>query len=291
MRISEQELAHLRELAIEITQDAEFTPEFLASFGERSDGNESIPEQCPQQNVSALKAKQAMVHTWRSIFLCKEIKKQLNEKAALTPEQFFNDPEELNEHAINRIIYQRNSYADEAYLCFSKLLTSPRSDYAKSFGEACESVYNRECEYCILPIESSFDGQLTSFWRLIARYGLKLTAICDVSVAKQNQTTRFALLRATPIAPLDTHRENLFFSCTIPYAQKNDTASLLYAAQCCGLTLFKIHSEDPFFATDEAGAVRLTFRADEGDLTAFLLYLFLEHPTHTLIGFYPHLEH
>lgn len=286
-RISEQELAHLHELAQEITAGADFTPEFLASLTERRTLSAPLTDGCLLQNAAIVGAKQAMEQAWRSIFLCKEIYKRLSEKAPLTPDAFFNDTEELEEGAVNRIIYQRNSYADEAYLRFSNLLTMPRATYAKSFAAACESVYNRECEYCILPIESSADGQLTGFWRLITRYGLKLTAICDITAA--NQTTRFALLRATPTVLTTARRANRFFDCSITDASRNLT-NVLYAAQCCGLALSKIHSEEHFSKDASPHTVHLTFCADDGELTSFLLYLFLEQPTHTLIGLYPYLE-
>jgi hypothetical protein len=250
---------------------------------------ETIEASCLPQSNAAVDAKNAAEHAWKSIFLCKEINRILSERSPLTPDVFFAESEELPETATNRIVYQRSSYTDEAYLRFSGLLTLPRATYAKSFEAACESVYNHECEYCILPLESSDAGQLTGFGRLISRYGLKIAAVCDLPTSNQNQITRFALLRATPIAFAVTADTDRYFECLLQVTSTHGAANLLYAAQCCNLTLIQIHSEDHFSSDREHPTLRFVFRTNDGDLTTLLLYLLLEEPTHTPIGYYPYL--
>ena len=243
---SEQVLAHLHELAREIAQGADVTPEFLAALEEHRLIPETTGVSCLSQNSTAVEAKHGLEHVWKSVFLCKELRRILGERAPLSPDLFFTESEDLSETAVNRIVYQKNSYTDKAYLRFAELLTMPRAAYAKSFDAACESVYQRECEYCILPLEASDAGQLTGFWRLISQYGLKIAAVCDLPTSNQNQITRFALLRTTPItlAPtLDCERR---FACSLSNAPAQSATNLLYAAECCGLTLIQIHSEDRF---------------------------------------------
>ena len=290
-RITEQELAHLRELAREIAEDADFTPEFLASLSEHRFTDATTEGNCLSENLPAIQARRSCESVWRSVLLCREIRRYLSDKEQPSPDMLFGDPEEFFESAVNHIVYQQNSYADDAYLRFCTLLESPRATYAKSFEEVCTRVYNRECEYGILPIETSQEGRLNGFWNLIARYELKLAAICDVSTTNQNQTTRFALLRRAPIFLSSKQLANRFFECTVPLRSPRNAFDVLYAAETCGLTLSKLHSEDHFAADCPPASLRLVFRTNDGDLETFLLYLFLEQPGHSFIGFYPYLQH
>ena len=286
---AEQTLAHLRELAREIAGEVDPTPELLASLPDHRLIRQRIGADCLPQNADAVNAKDEQEHAWNSIFLCKELERVLSERAPLTPDLFFPEFEELPEATVNRIVYQRSSYTDEAYLRFAGLLTLPRATYAKSFDAACESVYKRECEYCILPLETSDAGQLTGFWRLIARYGLKLAAVCDLPTSNQNQITRFALLRATPTVLTVKTKNDRYFACALQGASAQGISNLLYAAGCCGITPIQIHSEDVFSSDCESPTLRFVFRTNGGDLNTFLLYLLLEQPTHTPLGYYPYL--
>ena len=284
---AEQELAHLCELAEEITDGADLTPDFLASLPEHAPAQEDDGESL-SRNAAPLGMRQKQGRGWRSVCLCTEIGRRLTAHTALSPELFFADTEELTDTAIDRIAYQRNAFADSAYLLFSSLLESPRAAYAKSFDAVCESVCRRECEYCLLPIENSQEGHLTGFWRLIARYGLRIAATCDVETADKRQVTRFALLRATPIS-LPSEGAERFFGFSAHLESQSRSADILYAAQYCALPLSQvILNHAPL--TGASPASRFIFRVDGGDLIAFLLYLYMEIPDFTPIGFYPHLK-
>lgn len=285
--IAEQELAHLYELASEIADGADLTPDFLASLPDhrlpQTDSAAGLP-----QNADFGQMRQRLERVWRTVCLCRAIESRLSAQNFLSPELFFADTEELPESVGGRIAYQRSAYADSAYLRFSNLLETPRATYAKSFDAACESVCRRECEYCILPIENSQEGHLTGFWRLINRYGLKIAATCDVATTDQKQITRFALLRATPISLFSKETERFFgFSAAFEHAKA--PADLLYAAECCHLPLAYVIS-DSRPLTGQAPASRFLFRVNQGDLIAFLLYLHMEIPNFTPVGFYPHLN-
>ena len=284
---AEQELAHLGELADEITGGADLTPDFLASLSEHTLTRGST-EACLSDNAAPIGLRQRMDHAWRAICLCEAIESRLSAQKPLSPEAFFADTEELTEAAANRITYQRNAFADSAYLQLSALLTGPRATYAKSFGAACESVCRRECEYCILPIENSQEGQLTGFWRLIAHYGLRIAATCDVESADKKHVTRFALLRATPIS-LTAMQSDRFFGFSAQSQSRALSADVLYAAEHYRLSpAYVITNSAPL--TGAPSASRFVFRVGEGNLCAFLLYLHMEIPDFTPLGFYPHLK-
>lgn len=285
--IAEQELAHLRELATEIVRGASPTAEFFASLPELRLQEEAAPTDTLPENTDPIASRMRADGAWRTLCLCREIRRQMGANAP-TAESFFSDTEEIPSDAANRIVYRRNRYADDAYLRFASLLSSPRAAYADTFDAVCEEVYDHTCEYCILPIESSEEGDLQSFRRLIDRYGLKIAATCDVSAGEHGQLTRFALLRAHPIALPLPRRAQRYLECAIP-SETLPVSEALYAAECCGLETVRIRSAVSY--ADRKPHTELVFAVGDEDPVAFWLYLSMEAPEYAPIGFYPHLPH
>lgn len=277
-QICEQETAHLFELAAEIAEGESLSAEFLASLPEHR-----LP------SVSPSDAPRARMHrVWKCVQLCNAILDVLDIPAP-TPELFFPEADEPGEGAADRIAYRKNSYADRAYLQFANLLLTPRAAYADTFEEVCERVWSGECEYCILPLENSEEGRLSGFGRLIVRYRLKIAATCDVPSADPGQITRFALLRSAPLRLADRSHGGYVFECAIP-EQSISTVDLLYAADCCGLTVARV--EMGFLPTAlQPSMTHLVLQADTDRIAAFLLYLATEAPDYTFIGYYPHIPH
>lgn len=290
-RLAEQELAHLREWAESIVNDGGQSPDFIASLSEHR-----MPRTVPatdtlSANTAKLTALHRLQNVWKNVFLCTEIGERLRQKRELLPESFFTENEELPEQARDRIAYQRNSYADSAYLLFAKHLSAPRAVYSHNFQTVCEEVYNQSCEYCILPLENSADGPLNSFFRLIERFELKIAATCDIPTTDKSRTTRFALLRRN-LSPLYaiSSKHDRFFEFGLPSDADVKPADVLYAAECCGLRLCR-HASG-MRQTDQAALRSDNFSvgADRGDLCTFLLFLAMEAPNYTPLGLYPHLN-
>ena len=189
----------------------------------------------------------------------------------------------MSSSAMHRISYQKNSYADEAYQQFSKLLDEARAAYASGFQAVCEEVYNGLSEYCILPVENSAEGRLGSFARLIRRYDLKIAATCDVQT-DEDKITRFALLRksiAEISAPAELPRY-FEFSCELTEdLQMND---LLTAAELCGLVC------ETADVSGRDKCLHAVLREGQGDLPAFLLDLAMEAPHAVPMGLFSHLH-
>ena len=212
----------------------------------------------------------------------------VHQRGELTPAHFFADVEEIPLHAADRIVYQRSSYADSAYLRFAELLSSPRASYTHSFQGACEEVYNGLCEYCILPLENSSEGQLNTFSRLIDRYGLKIAATAEIVASDGLRSTRFALLRKNLLPILRYGKRNYFFEFSVPLSQSPSSAEILLSAQLCGLRLYRVDTrsgQDP----GRQSIIRYVFHAESNALTAFLLYLCMTAPHYEAAGIYPHL--
>ncbi len=290
-RLAEQELAHLREWAEVIVADGGQFPDFIESLPEHR-----IPRTVPTAkalavNTAKLTLRHRLQHIWKSVFLCAEIGERLQQDRDRLLESFFSDNEELPEDARDRIAYQRNSYADSAYLIFAEQLTSPRVLYSHNFQTVCEEVYNQNCEYCILPLENSTEGPLNSFFRLIERFELKIAATCDIPTTDGSRTTKFALLRRN-LSPLyaTVSNQNRLFEFSLPSEDSLQPSDVLYAAECCGLRLCRHASGMRRTNDTELRSDSFVIGADGGDLFTFLLFLAMEAPNYTPIGLYPHLD-
>ena len=320
---SEQAYAHLCELATEIASEFTDASVFLASLPEHRLPPPPLSEGF-RSDMGALTPMLRELAARHSVLLCMELSRRIPTPRSLWLEFFFSGSEEPNRSSFNRISYQRNRYTDEAYEQFAALLPEPRASYAHSFRSVCEDVYNGLCEYCILPLENSAEGRLTSFSRLIAEYEMKIAAVCDVRVG-EDRVTRFALLRRTVTL---LHAQEALpwyyeFSCSLPLAAgvpgaapagsgTNGTApagvpqapsgmgrgngrtadlpgaeDVLCAARFCGLTLC---GADISENADGTAALHPLLRIGQGNLPAFLLYLAMELPGATPIGLYPNLS-
>lgn len=285
--LSEQELSHLREFAEEITADCAEYPDWIASLPDNILPAAELLSKPLRQNTSPLLGMRPLHRVWQSVCLCAEIKRILSDKDLLSPRFFFSEMTDEPSKATCRVAYQRNSYSDSAYLQFSKILQDPRVSYSHSFLAACEDVYNGVCEYCILPVESSAEGQLNSFSRLIERFDLKIAATCEVMAGNDAaKITRFALLSRTLTISLQKGKDT-FFEFSAPLGGIPSEASILCAAELCGLRLYRLDSlpssEPHHFST------HYLFRTGDADLYTFLLYLAMEAPHYDMIGIYCHL--
>ncbi len=288
--ICEQEIAHLRELAAEITKGIDDNPALANSISDLLTRDfEHVSDALPE-NAEILRRTHPFHTTWQRILLCMEIRKRLSANRPLPLESLFPDPDEVSSNALERIAYQRSSYADTAYLQFAKLLNLPRAVYTHSFPAACEEVYNGLCEYCLLPLENSSEGPLNSFTRLIDRYRLKIAATCDVTATDGSRTTKFVLLRRNIMPLLKKDPQDLYFELSIPTESPFSVISVLNAAELCGLTLHRIDSRPTQSEHSHLFFTHATFSVSGGDLTAFLLYILIHASAEECIGIYPHLN-
>ncbi len=286
--LGEQEIAHLRELAIEIAQGDDLS-DLLSSLPYYRITPTAPLTNILTNNSEQLSRSRKLLESRQCMLLCGALYEELCNREPLLP-ALFPDAEEVAPHAIGRIVYQRNSYTDDAYLAFATLVPDARAAYAHSFHAACEDVFNGHCEYCILPIENAVEGELISFAKLIAQFDLKIAATCDIAGADASRKTRFALLRRNmlPILTPDTEK-NGFFRLSIPSQSAALMAEVLSAASFFGLTFLLANT----LPIDKEGAMayfNLTFDICGGDLYPFLLYLTTVVPQYIPIGIYSQIQ-
>jgi prephenate dehydratase len=285
--LGEQEIAHLRELAIEIAQSDDLF-DLLSSLPYYR-----IPSRAPStdtltNHAELLARSRKLLEARQCMLLAKALYEELHQRQILLS-TLFPDAEEAPAHAKGRIVYQKSNYTDDAYLTFATLVPNARVSYAHSFHAACEEVFNGHCEYCILPIENAVEGDLVGFAKLISQYDLKIAASCDIAGIDASRKTRFALLRRNilPFLAADT-QENDFFRFSIPAQSAPTVASVLSGASFFGITFLSANT----LPLDKDGATacfHLTFDVRGGDLLPFLLYLATVAPEYTPIGIYSHI--
>lgn len=286
--LGEQEIAHLRELATEIAQSDDLA-DLLSSLPYYRITPTAPSLNALTNNADLLHRSHKMLEARQSMILSRALFEELRSRESLLP-ALFPDAEEIAQHATARIVYQRNSYTDDAYLAFAKLVPDARAAYAHSFHTACEEVFNGHCEYCILPIENAVEGELIGFAKLISQYGLKIAAACDIAGTDASRKTRFALLRRNILPLLFPNIEkNEFFRCSFPSQLANSLAEVLSAASFFGLTFLSANT----LPIDKEGAIacfNLTVDIRGGDIYSFLLYLATVTPQYTPIGIYSHIN-
>ncbi len=287
----EQETAHLRELALQIVEDGSQALDFIVSLPDHRPPSPPPSTVSPTESPAPSEQLARMRGVWKSVLLCCEIDRLLSAEHHIGIEDFFEDTEETaGEASRGRVVYQRSSYADSAYLRFAELISEAHAVYTHSFPSMCEEVARGSCEYCILPIENSTEGPLNSFARLIDQYDLKIAATCDIPTTDGSRITRFALLRRDLSVSLPTPAgARRCFELSLPVEDIPTQGEILYAASSCGLICNHVGTR--VHRTEESAQTltHYSFYTDRGNLRAFLLFLSMEAPHYTAIGYYAQL--
>lgn len=289
----EQEIAHLSELAKELIENRAEASDAISSIPEFHLSEHPLPECDATSPHKHLNKQISDIHiAEKQILLSEEIRKRLSIDPTRPPSEFFRDAEKDVIGTEQNVVYQKNSFADTAYLQFASLLNAPRAVYTHSFLSACEDVYNGSCEYCILPLENTSEGLLVGFAKLIERFGLKIVATCDIFGNEGARLTRFALLRKNILPlPKQSTLQNCFLEISVPFENPQTPNNLLIAAGLCNLPLSRIHSL-PYTEEHEPSRYHAAFQISEQSLlSTFLIYLTMEIPQYTLTGIYPHIPY
>ena len=285
----EKRLAHLSELSDAIIKDGgelDIIKSIILSIkseGAADSGN------IIDENLHTANAVFSKISLVERLTLFKEIFVKLsNEKIGV--EKLFSpkSEEQICVEASERIAYLKNSYNDTVYMQFSTLFSSPRAAYFGSVADVCENVYNGNCEYCILPVETSGDGKLLSFYETILKYNFKINAVYDLHI--DNSYTRYALLSkkfAIRNSSLRSKARNRYFEFIFNENDNISLEDLLCAAGFCSLKLRRIDTMNVHTEKNtKSDFICPVFRADGSDLQTFLSFLVIDCPDFIPIGIY-----
>lgn len=202
---------------------------------------------------------------------------------------------DMSEPENSKIAYMRNPYSDMAYREFERALGQATVLYPDSFSAVCEEVYNGRAGYCILPYESSDDGALYGFLKLIDKY--ELAPVMTVRIVTNNgqdeqKTISFVLLaknvkRISPELEAKGVEFEEYLKISVD-AGGNGVLDVMNAAGCCGLSHVKTESI-PVMWDSGRYVFSLTFRVDGAGLLPFLLWLKLSMPEATPHAVYAYL--
>ena len=285
--LGELEIAHLRELAKEIAERDDIA-DLLSSLHDCRICVTAPSENVLPHNTELLLRSHKMLESRQCMILCMALYQELRDRAPLLP-ALFPDEYEITPHTAGHIVYQRNSYADDAYLAFAKLIPNARAAYAHNFQTACQEVFDGHCEFCILPIENAVEGELIGFAKLIAQYDLKIAATCDIAGADASRKTRFALLRRNMLPLMGSNAGQIStFRFSLPSHSAPFMADVLSAASFFGLAVLSVCTL-PIDKEGDKSCFNLTFGVGDADLHPFLLYLAMVAPQYTPIGIYTHI--
>ncbi len=225
------------------------------------------------------------------VCLCRAVCELLGDLGVSVPlSEFFGD---MSESESTRIAYMRNSYSDTAYRIFSEALGNATVLYPESFSAVCEEVYYGRAGYCILPYETSDDGSLMSFLKLIHKYELAPIMTAEVPMTDPvvtdtdpdndiGKVTVFALLaknvkRVSGELARKEIKSTEFLKINIDDPKGDTAAEAIFAALACGLMHVKTESL-PILWDRGRYMLSLTFKVDGADILPFLVWLRLSLP-------------
>ncbi len=299
-RQSECLFSHVRDIAYEILfRDGEpifesdkIAEAYAEAVTELRKSVSDTEKAAPETKSLALGAIQG-TNILSTVCLCSAICELLAKNGRTIPLcEFFGD---MSEPENSTIAYMKNPHSDTAYRYFKCSLGQAEALYPDSFSAACEEVYNGRAGYCILPYESSEDGPIYGFLKLIDKY--ELAPVMTVGVVTDNdpevqKTTSFVLLsknvkRISPELKAKGIKSFEYLKISVD-ASGNGVLDVMNAARYCGLSHVKTESL-PVMWDSGRYVFSLTFRVDGANLLPFLLWLKLSVPESTPRAVYSYL--
>lgn len=200
---------------------------------------------------------------------------------------FIGSSEPTSAGAHSRISYLKNKYNDLAFEYFSRSVVNAKPDYASSFIECCESVFDGRCEFCILPIMNSNDGRLMRFYALLDRYDLKICEIVDIDNDSAPSMLRYARIGRASNEPKKraSKQQNYIFEFSVISESTDFFAPLFEAANALDAKLICIDSLPVEYASNMQKFF-FSFLIPTQSTLAFRLFINLKHQSYTPIGIY-----
>ncbi len=251
------------------------TEELLAQYPKE------LPEELYRRFLSLAPFADAVARVRFCMALCRLRPKD----TSLSVEELFGINEQPSAGSHGKIAYVKNRYNEQAFSHFADLVPNAKPEYATDFTEACESVYDGRCRYCVLPVENDVDGRLFRFYAMIDRYELKLCAVTELENEDSSGSVRYALAGKSSVRSIPRDR-----ICVLEFSLTREDGSrlseLLSAAKALDATP---HTWDFLPLEYDHGLYRqyVSFRIRRENANAMALYLSLDYPNYAPIGFYP----
>ncbi len=286
-KLLKSRIVHLSELSRAVIVDGgdgDIIKSILLSF--KGEDDESVET---DERGGELAKLYASLSLSERMLLIKKIITQYSYENFLCPER--GREHELRAGSFGRVAYLKNSMTDSAYMQLSSLLDFPRAAYFGSIKEVCMNVHLGECEYCILPVETSADGKLGAFYDKIIEHGLKIVGVYDLSQDDGKRHTRFALLAASIYdethGRVDVKTKAQYLEFAVRCEEYPTFGDILKAAEFCSMRLVRIDTLTPNGGGEDISPMLCpVFCIDGADLELFLTYLSIDCSNFLLLGIY-----
>ena len=290
--IMEERIAHIDELSHTVVkdgEDADIIKSIILSLKPESYSDSDRIAHFNKKNISTMFS---AISLCERLIICESISKCYLSGEKISYEMFLdeNEPYVVPRTAQERIAYLKNSYNDTAYMHLSTLLESPRAAYFDSISAVCESVYNNTSEYCILPLETSSDGKLSSFYDIILKYGFKICGVYDLHNQDTKKYTRYGLISKSinPNKTLIKHKSRIKY---LEFAFESDgyplLSDILTASEHCSMKLRRVDTLSPASSRyQKSPLICPVFRVDSADLNTFMTFLAIDCPEYKMLGIY-----
>ena len=219
------------------------------------------------------------------IFLSELCRSELSEK--IKNMLFIGSSEPTLAGAHSKISYVKNRYNDLAFEHFSRSVANAKPDYALSFTECCENVFDGHCEFCILPVMNSKDGRLMSFYSLLDRYELKICETIELDSDDLSTTIKHARISRSCKEQKSraSKNQNYVFEFSIIDENTKFFSALFEAATKLDATLTSVDSLPIEYASGMQKFF-FSFVLPQQNALAFRLFVALNHQTYTPLGIY-----
>ncbi|MBQ7822387.1 MAG: hypothetical protein IJ391_08910 [Clostridia bacterium] len=181
-----------------------------------------------------------------------------------------------------RIAYRKAHGADIAFEKFVSLIPDAAALYRDTFPAVCDAVALGDADMCILPYENTEDGKLSSFYRLIESYDLKIAASVLVRSDRRDDMTRYLLLSQS-LAGLSMLSGVTDFEFSLADRADGALTRTLAAAY---LLKLDVRSIDTVRAEKDVTVYDIRVTASDRALDEFILYLKLEAADFSPLGLY-----
>ncbi len=285
--MAEKSFAHLRELSQKIcsdilkeTADTDILRAVLQSDEAPRIYRESIPDTLSREYFAAVNKREEpffrkQISRLSRLYLCRCIAKNGRKHNFAELQAFlFGSVSEITSEQDKKIAFLRNRQTFRAFECFAKTLGGVSVLYENNFGDALEAVAMGQATYAIVPIYSTSDGRLSSFYRMIEKHELCIVLTCDIDSDDGENMTTFALVYKERLAlAVGSPR----FSCKITFDLLSSISDITDAAAYFGAAIESLEAL-PILFSGRAGTFAVDFDLEYADTEGLLCYLALEYP-------------
>ena len=288
--IIEERLAHIDELSSAIIDDGEEIDVIKSIILSLKPDTFCDSDKIIDKNAKDINSIYAALSLRERLLICESISNAYIGGKKINYEMFLeSDKHTPQDSSKDRIAYLKNSYNDAAYLQFANLLSSPCATYYDSIGNVCESVYNNTCQYCILPLETSTDGKLSSFYDLILKYGFTICAVYDLHLSDSSKYTRYGLISKgndANVPTLKTKSKIKYLEFVFEHDFYPSITDVLSASEFCSMKLRRIETLNILPNKNKTPLICPVFRVDTADINTFLTFMAIDCPSFKILGIY-----